>query len=273
MLQFPGFNKIAFEIGPFFGVGPVRVHWYGIMYLLGFAAGWWLGRRRAAQPGSTWKSNDVDDLVFYSMLGGILGGRIGYVLFYGWPFWAKDAWYPLRIWEGGMSIHGGLLGGIVALLIFAKTHRRNIGDVFDFTVPLPGLGLFFGRLGNFINGELWGKPTTLPWGFNYNGQVLHPSQLYEAFFEGLVLFAIIWWFTSKPRPRLAPTGLFLAYYGTVRFLVEFVRVPDEQLNYLAGGWLTMGQVLSVPMILIGLYLLVRTHQRPVPSGNLGAVVQ
>lgn len=273
MLQFPGFNKIAFEIGPFFGVGPVRVHWYGIMYLVGFAAGWWLGRRRAAQPGSTWKPNDVDDLVFYSMLGGILGGRIGYVLFYGWPFWAKDAWYPLRIWEGGMSIHGGLIGGIVALLIFARTHRRNIGDVFDFTVPLPGLGIFFGRIGNFINGELWGKETTLPWGFNYNGQVLHPSQLYEALLEGLLLFIIIWWFTSKPRPRLAPTGLFLAYYGTVRFLVEFVRVPDEQLSYLAGGWLTMGQILSAPMIIIGIYLLVRTHQRPVPSGNLSAVVQ
>jgi len=274
MLQFPGFNKIAFEIGPFFGVGPIRVHWYGIMYLIGFAAGWWLGRRRAAQPGSTWKPNDVDDLVFYAMLGGILGGRIGYVLFYGWPFWAKDAWYPLRIWEGGMSIHGGLVGGIVALLIFARTHRRNIGDVFDFTVPLPGLGIFFGRLGNFINGELWGKETTLPWGFNYNGKVLHPSQLYEALLEGLLLFIIIWWFTSKPRPRLAPTGLFLAYYGAVRFLVEFVRVPDEQLSYLAHtGWLTMGQVLSAPMIVIGIYLLFRTHQRPVPSGNLSAVVQ
>jgi phosphatidylglycerol:prolipoprotein diacylglycerol transferase len=172
-----------------------------------------------------------------------------------------------------MSIHGGLLGGIVALLIFARTHHRNIGDVFDFTVPLPGLGIFFGRLGNFINGELWGKPTTLPWGFNYNGQVLHPSQLYEALLEGLLLFIIIWWFTSKPRPRLAPTGLFLAYYGAVRFLVEFVRVPDEQLSYLAGGWLTMGQILSAPMIVIGLYLLVRTHQRPVPSGNLSAIVQ
>lgn len=262
MIQYPGFNKIAFELGP------VKVHWYGIMYLLGFAAGWWLGRRRAARPGSTWKTNDVDDMVFYSMLGGILGGRIGYVIFYGMPFWAIDPWYPLRIWEGGMSIHGGLLGGVVALALFAKTHNRVLGDVFDFVVPLPGLGMMFGRIGNFINGELWGKPTDLPWGFNFQGQVLHPSQLYEAVLEGLLLFALLWWFTSKPRPRLAPTGLFLVYYGTVRFLVEFVRVPDDQLKYLAGGWLTMGQLLSAPMIIIGIVLLVRAYKRPMPSGNV-----
>jgi phosphatidylglycerol---prolipoprotein diacylglyceryl transferase len=264
MLQFPAFNKIAFEIGP------LKVHWYGVMYLLGFAVGWWLGRRRAARPGSTWKPNDVDDLVFYSMLGGILGGRIGYVLFYGMAFWAEDPWYPLKITEGGMSIHGGLLGGIVALLIFAKTRKRALGDVFDFTVPLPGLGIFFGRIGNFINGELWGKPTTLPWGFQYNGEVLHPSQLYEALLEGLVLFVLIWWFTSKPRPRYAPTGLFLVWYGLVRVLVEFVRLPDEQLGYLAGGWLTRGMLLSMPMILIGAGLLIWAYRRPSPSGNLAA---
>jgi phosphatidylglycerol:prolipoprotein diacylglycerol transferase len=270
MLQFPGFNKIAFEIGPFFGYGPLKVHWYGIMYLLGFGVGWWLGRRRAAQPGSTWKPGDVDDLVFYTMLGGILGGRIGYVLFYGMQFWAEDPWYPLKITEGGMSFHGGLLGAIVALTLFAWTRKRAIADVFDFTVPLPGLGICFVRIGNFINGELWGKPTDVPWGVNYNGEVLHPSQLYEAFLEGLVLFVLIWWFTSKPRPRLAPTGLFLAFYGIVRFLVEFVRVPDAQLNYLAGGWLTMGQLLSTPMILVGIGMLVWAYKRPEPSGNLAA---
>jgi len=268
MLQFPRFDPIAFEIGPLFGLGPVRVHWYGIMYLLGFAAGWWLGRRRAAQPGSTWKPNDVDDMVFYSMLGGILGGRIGYVFFYGMPFWAIDPWYPLRIWEGGMSIHGGLLGGVVALAIFAKTHKKVLGDVFDFVVPLPGLGMMFGRIGNFINGELWGKPTDLPWGVNFQGQVLHPSQLYEALLEGLLLFLLLWWFTSKPRPRFAPTGLFLVWYGAVRVLVEFVRVPDDQLKYLAGGWLTMGQLLSAPMIVVGIVMLVRAYARPVPSGNV-----
>jgi phosphatidylglycerol---prolipoprotein diacylglyceryl transferase len=262
MLQYPGFNPIAFELGP------VKVHWYGIMYLLGFAAAWWLARRRAKQPGSTWKPAEVDDLIFYCMLGVIAGGRIGYVLFYGMQYWAKDPWYPLKITEGGMSFHGGMLGVIGAMIIYAWRHRRAMADVFDFTVPLPSLGLFFGRIGNFINGELWGKPTTVAWGFNVNGEVRHASQLYEAFFEGLLLFAIIWWFTSKPRLRLAPSGLFLTIYGVVRFGIEFVRVPDEHIGYLAGGWFTMGQLLSLPMILTGLILLVIAYRRGVPSGNL-----
>src|SRR4029079_3456519 len=240
MLQYPGFNPIAFEIGP------LQVHWYGIMYLVGFGAAWLLARSRAKKPGSTWKPNDVEDLVFFAMLGVIFGGRIGYVLFYGLSFWAKDPWYPIKIHDGGMSFHGGMIGVIVAMMIFAWRNTRACGDVCDFTVPLPGLGLFFGRIGNFINGELWGKVTTVPWGFNVNGELRHASQLYEAFFEGLVLFAIVWWFTSKRRPRFAPSGLFLIIYGTVRFCIEFVRVPDEQVNraaggYIAGGWFTMGQ--------------------------------
>jgi phosphatidylglycerol:prolipoprotein diacylglycerol transferase len=268
MLQYPGFDPIAFEIGPLFGYGPLKVHWYGIMYLLGFAGGWFLARRRAGRSGSTWKANDVDDLIFFCMLGVILGGRIGYVLFYGMGFWAKDPWYPLKITEGGMSFHGGLLGVIVALSLFARLRRRKIADVFDFTAPLPGLGIFFGRIGNFINGELWGKPTTLPWGFNVSGQGLHASQLYEAFLEGLVLFSVLWWFTSRPRPRLAPSGLFLLIYGTSRFLVEFVRVPDAQIGYLAGGWFTMGQLLSLPMVLGGVALLWWAYRVRQPSGNL-----
>lgn len=270
MLHYPGFDPIAFEIGPFFGYGPLRVHWYGIMYLLGFAGGWWLARRRASRPGSTWKRTDVDDLIFYCMLGVILGGRIGYVLFYGMGFWVQDPWYPLKITEGGMSFHGGLLGVIVALVLFARSRRRRIADVFDFAAPLPGIGIFFGRIGNFINGELWGKPTTLPWGFNVNGQVLHASQLYEAFLEGLVLFWVLWWFTLRPRPRLAPSGLFLLIYGSSRFLVEFVRVPDAQIGYLAGGWFTMGQLLSLPMILAGIALLWWAYRSRLPSGNLVA---
>ena len=270
MLQFPGFDKVAFEIGPFYGHGPLRVRWYGIMYLIGFAAAWWLARRRAAKPGSTWKANDVDDLIFFCMLGVILGGRIGYVLFYGLGYWATDPWYPLKITDGGMSFHGGLLGVLAALALFARLRRRALADVLDFTVPLPGLGIFAGRIGNFINSELWGKPTTLPWGFNVNGQILHASQLYEAFLEGIVVFSILWWFTSRPRPRLAPTGLFLIIYGSARFLIEFVRVPDTQIGYLAGGWLTMGQVLSLPMILIGIVLVWWAYRACVPSGNLVA---
>src|ERR1700744_3363781 len=216
MIQYPSFNPIAFSIGP------VKVHWYGIMYLLGFADGWPCARLRAAKPGSSWKPQDVDDLIFFAMLGVILGGRIGYVLFYGLSFWAKDPWYPIKIWDGGMAFHGGMLGVIMAVSLFDWIRKRNIADVLDFTVPLRGLGLFFVRIGNFINGELWGKPTTVPWGFNVNGVVRHASQLYEAFFEGLVLFAIIWWFPSKPRPRLAPSGLFLVLYGIARSAIELV---------------------------------------------------
>jgi phosphatidylglycerol---prolipoprotein diacylglyceryl transferase len=265
MLHYPHLNPIAFRIGP------IAVHWYGIMYLIGFAAAWWLARRRASRPGSTWRPLDVDDFLFYAMLGVILGGRIGYVLFYGLSFWAKDPWYPLKIWEGGMSFHGGLIGVLVAVSIFAIRRSRHIADVFDFTAPLPGIGIFAGRIGNFINGELWGKATTLPWGFEVNGVVRHPSQLYEALLEGLVSFAVLWLFTSKPRPRLAPSGLFLLMYGVARFIVEFVRIPDEQIGYLAGGWLTMGQVLSLPMILIGVALLVWAYRKREPSGNWAPV--
>ena len=265
MLVYPGFNPIAFEIGR------VRVHWYGIMYLLGFAAAWWLARRRAARPDSTWKPNDVDDLIFFTMLGVILGGRIGYVLFYGLTFWAADPWYPLKIWEGGMSFHGGLLGVVAAMTLFVWRRGRNPADVYDFTAPLPALGLFFGRIGNFINSELWGKVTTVPWGFRVNGEVRHASQLYEAGLEGLFLFAVMWWFTSRPRPRLAPSGLFLLIYGVARFLIEFVRVPDEHIGYLAGGWLTEGQVLSLPMILAGVAMLAWAYRVRQPSGNFAPV--
>jgi phosphatidylglycerol---prolipoprotein diacylglyceryl transferase len=261
MLTYPGFNPVAFHIGP------VKVHWYGIMYLLGFAAAWWLARRRCAKPGSTWKPADVDDLIFFAMLGVILGGRIGYIFFYGLKFWAGDPWYPLKVWQGGMSFHGGLIGVVVALTLFAWRRGRNPADVYDFTSPLPPLGLFFGRIGNFINSELWGKVTTVPWGFRVNGLVRHPSQLYEAALEGLLLFAVMWWFTSRPRPRLAPSGLFLLIYGLARSLVELVRVPDEHIGYLIGGWVTEGQLLSLPMILGGIGMLVWAYRARSLSGN------
>ena len=264
MLTYPAFNPIAFKIGP------LTVHWYGIMYLIGFAVAWWLARLRARKPGSTWTANDVDDFVFYAMLGVILGGRIGYVLFYGLTFWAADPWYPLRIMGGGMSFHGGLIGVAVALMLFAIRRRRNIADVFDFCAPLPTPGIFFGRLGNFINGELWGKVTTVPWGFRVNGEVRHASQLYEATLEGLVIFVVLWWFTSRPRPRLAPSGLFLLLYGIARSLIEFVRVPDEHIGYLAGGWLTEGQLLSLPMIIGGAVMLGWAYRVRAPSGNYAA---
>lgn len=262
MIQYPHINPVAFALGP------VKVHWYGIMYLLGFISAWWLARWRAGRSVSTWKAADVDDLIFYCMLGVILGGRIGYVLFYGLSFWTwKDPLYPLWIEEGGMSFHGGMLGVLIAMTLFGWKRRRNVADIYDFTVPLAPPGLFFGRIGNFINGELWGRPTTLPWGFNVNGVVRHPSQLYEALLEGLLLFLVIWWFTSRPRPRLAPSGLFLLFYGTARVLVEFVRLPDKQIGYLAGGWVTEGMVLSVPMIVAGIALLSYAYRARSPSGN------
>jgi phosphatidylglycerol:prolipoprotein diacylglycerol transferase len=262
MLQYPAFNPIAFEIGP------IKVHWYGIMYLIGFAAAWALARSRAGRPGSTWRHSDVDDLVFYSMLGVILGGRIGYVLFYGLSFWAKDILYPFKIYEGGMSFHGGLLGVIVAMSLYAWRQRRNVADVFDFTAPLPALGLFFGRIGNFINGELWGTPTNVPWGFNFNGVVRHPSQLYEACLEGILLFSVIWLFSAQRRPRLATSGLFLVVYGASRLPLEFWRLPDEHIGYLWAGWLTLGQVLTLPMVIAGAALLLYAYRSGTPSGNV-----
>jgi phosphatidylglycerol:prolipoprotein diacylglycerol transferase len=260
-LTYPDFDPVAFT------VGPVKVHWYGLMYVLGFVAAWWLARRRAADPRSTWKVVDVDDLIFFAAIGVIAGGRLGWILIYGFDVLREDPLAIVRVWEGGMSFHGGLAGVMAAVALFARRRGRRIADVFDFTAPLPAIGLFAGRIGNFINGELWGKPTDLPWGMRVNGQALHPSQLYEAALEGLVLFAILWWFTSKPRARLAPAGLFLILYAVFRIAVEFVRVPDAHLDYLAFGWLTMGQLLSLPVLAVGLAMLVWSRIRRQPSGN------
>jgi len=277
MLQYPGFNNIAFEIGPFdLGLFKLhlKVHWYGIMYLVAFAVGWFLARVRARKPGSTWKLTDVDDFMFFCMLGTILGGRLGYVFFYGLSFWAKDPWYPFKVMDGGMSFHGGLIGVMIALAIFAIRRRRRIADVFDFAAPLPGIGLLAGRIGNFINGELWGKPTDVPWGFMVDGVERHATQLYEAGLEGLLLFIIMWWYTATPRPRMAPAGLFLALYSLARITVEFWRVPDAHISYLAGTqWVTMGMLLSLPMLLVGLTLLLMAYRRREASGNFSAAPQ
>jgi phosphatidylglycerol:prolipoprotein diacylglycerol transferase len=273
MIPFPNFDKIAFEIGPFGSFGPLKVHWYGIMYLVAFAAGWFLARLRAKKPGSTWKPVDVDDFLFFCMLGTILGGRLGYVFFYGLSFWSNDPWYPFKITDGGMSFHGGLIGVMIALAIFAVTRKRRVTDVLDFAAPLPGIGLCAGRIGNFINGELWGKPTDVPWSFVYDGVARHPTQLYEAALEGVLLFTILWIYTSRPRPRMAPAGLFLVLYSLARITVEFWRVPDEHLSYLAGGWVTMGMLLSLPMLLIGLTLMFMAYRRREASGNFSGLAQ
>jgi phosphatidylglycerol:prolipoprotein diacylglycerol transferase len=261
MFVYPHPDPVALSLGP------LQVRWYGLMYLVGFLAAWWLARRRAAKPGSTWTPTEVDDLIFYCALGVILGGRLGWILFYGTERILSDPLSLLRIWEGGMSFHGGLVGVLVALAMFASRRGKRIADVFDFTAPLPAIGFGAGRIGNFINGELWGKPTDVPWAVVVDGVALHASQLYEALLEGLVLFVILWWFTSSPRPRLAPSGLFLLCYGVFRFAVEFVRVPDANRGYLLLDWVTMGQILSLPMIIAGAWLLVIAYRRREPSGN------
>ena len=261
MIPYPDIDPVAFALGP------VQVRWYGLMYVIGFIVGSWLGRHRAAAPGSTWKPVDVVDLIFFAAVGVIVGGRVGWILVYGFDAARSDPFALIRVWQGGMSFHGGLAGVMIATALFARRSGRRVADVFDFVAPLPAIGLLAGRIGNFINGELWGKPTDLPWGMLVNGQVLHPSQLYEALLEGVVMFACLWCFTAKPRPRLAPAGLFLALYGVFRFAVEFVRVPDADIGYLALGWLTMGQLLTLPVLIAGLAMLAWAYTRRLPSGN------
>ena len=277
-MVYPDFDPVALQLGP------VAIRWYGLMYLVGFAAAWWLGRRRARRVDSPVDVAQFDDLLFYAALGVILGGRIGYTLFYDFSNWLADPLQILRIWEGGMSFHGGLLGVLLAVALYARRIGRRFFFLTDFIAPLVPLGLFTGRLGNFINGELWGAPSDVPWAMQVPcvshpglcwdklalapgsllSPPLHPTQLYEVALEGIALFAILWWFSARPRPTMAVSGLFLIGYGLFRFLVEFVRMPDAHLGYLAFGWVTMGQLLSAPMLLAGgvlIYLAYATQSR------------
>ena len=276
MLQFPGFDPVAIAFPsitlPVIGVLTIKLRWYGMMYVIGFLSAWGLARHRARRPGSTWAPIDVDDLMFFCVFGVMLGGRFGWLLFYGQQALHQDPSYWYKIWEGGMSFHGGLVGVLIALALFAWRRRRKIVDVFDFAAPLPAIGIGAGRIGNFINGELWGKPTDVPWAFAVHRpdglvEVLHASQLYEAALEGLALFLILWWFTSRHRARWAPSGLFLVCYATFRILIEFVRVPDADIGYLSSGWITMGMILSLPMLVAGLAMLAYAAVARVPSGN------
>lgn len=254
MIDLTKIDPVAFHIGP------LAVRWYGISYIVAIGMGWMLMRLRARRAGSGWSGSEVDDFIFYLALGVVLGGRIGYILFYNFHVYLENPLAILKVWQGGMSFHGGLLGLFIASAWWARRTQRSFMQVCDFVTPCGPLGLFFGRVANFINGELWGAPTTLPWGVvfpNAGPLPRHPSQLYEGMLEGVLLFVIVWWFSSRPRPAGSVTGLFLIGYGLARFAVEFVREPDVQLGYLAFGWLTMGQVLSTPMILLGAWLIWR----------------
>ncbi|MEJ2213907.1 MAG: prolipoprotein diacylglyceryl transferase [Gammaproteobacteria bacterium] len=276
-MLYPEIDPVALQIGA------IKIHWYGVSYMVAFIVGWWLARVRARQTGLL-DNKGVDDLVFYVVLGVIIGGRVGYILFYSFGAWMSDPLELFRVWEGGMSFHGGLLGVLVAVWLFARKINVRFFQVTDFIAPLIPVGLFTGRIGNFINGELWGAPTSMPWGMQVKCEQfyylctaklglpagteltppLHPSQLYEALLEGVVLFALLWLVALRKPATMLISGLFLIGYSAFRFTVEFVRMPDAHIGYLWGEWLTMGQVLSLPMFAAGLVIAMLAYK---PSNN------
>ncbi len=256
MLSYPSIDPVAFHIGTW------PVYWYGFAYLIGLLMAWILMSYRSHRNG-LFTQEQVSDVLFYSALGIILGGRLGYMLFYDWPALVANPFILFQTWKGGMSFHGGLLGVILALLWLSHRLKRSLLDLTDLVAPMVPIGLGLGRLGNFVNGELWGRVTTQPWGMIFpSGGPLprHPSQLYEAFFEGLVLFLVLWIYSSKPRPRAAVSGLFLLGYGFFRFFLEFFREPDMQIGFFWDKF-TEGQLLSLPMILFGAIILVWAYRR------------
>jgi len=248
MLTYPHIDPVALQIGP------VRIFWYGIMYLIGFTSAWLLGCYRA-RKWADWTVDQVTDLMFYLVLGVVLGGRLGYFVFYNFSELLSNPLQLFRIWQGGMAFHGGLIGVVIGVTYFARKNNKTFGEVADFACPLVPIGLGLGRLGNFINGELWGRVTDVPWAMVFphvDALPRHPSQIYEFLLEGVVLFTILWAYSAKRPPAWSVSGLFLVLYGLFRFAIELVRQPDVEWGILAFGWLTMGQLLSLPMVIAGI---------------------
>ncbi|MFO1035261.1 MAG: prolipoprotein diacylglyceryl transferase [Geminicoccaceae bacterium] len=264
-IPFPAIDPVLVRFGP------LAIRWYALAYIVGILLGWWLARRLVARPGWLLTPEQIDDLVFYLTLGVILGGRLGYVLFYKPLYFLGAPWEIPFVWQGGMSFHGGLAGVLVAMAWFARKHGLPFLEVADAVAAVTPIGLFFGRLANFINGELWGRPSDVPWAIVFpNGGPIarHPSQIYESLLEGLLLFAVLQfvaWRPRRPEERGLIGGIFLAGYAICRMFVEFFREPDAQLGYLWGGWLTMGQVLSVPLLLAGIWLVLRARRGAVTA--------
>jgi phosphatidylglycerol:prolipoprotein diacylglycerol transferase len=267
-VPFPEFDPVIFQIGPF------ALRWYALAYVVGIVLGWLYGVRliktpalwRGGQPPAT--QPQIDDLILWITLGVILGGRIGYVLFYRPDLFWTNPLEVLQIWNGGMSFHGGALGVIIAVAVFARLNKIDLLRLGDVVAPCVPFGLFFGRIANFINGELWGRPTDAPWGVIFpssqDGLPRHPSQLYEAALEGVVLFLILRWATHRAGQLARPgmvTGLFLLFYGLFRIAVEFLREPDSHLPDALRGYATLGMLLSIPMVLAGLWLIARARRR------------
>lgn len=256
MIVLPVFDTVALRLGP------LEIHWYGLMYVVGFCLAWVLGRVRCKKPWINMPGQEMDDLLTALIFGLVVGARLGYVIFYDPMYFLRHPVDIVAVWKGGMSFHGGMIGMALAAVWHGRRTGRGFLGIADFVAPLAPPGLFFGRIGNFINGELWGRETTVPWGMVFPDPAAgfvarHPSQLYESFLEGLVLFIILWTYSGKARPRGAVLGMFLFCYGLFRFSVEFVRNPDAQLGYVLFGWMTMGQILCLPMLAIGAWLMAR----------------
>nr|WP_199911886.1 prolipoprotein diacylglyceryl transferase [Dongshaea marina] len=262
-LVYPHIDPVAFSLGP------LHVRWYGLMYLVGIGFAMLLANARAKRSNGFWTSEQISDLVFYSFLGVILGGRIGYVLIYQWDYFIANPLYLFKIWTGGMSFHGGLIGVILAMWLFGRKNSRHFMTVADFVAPLVPFGLGAGRIGNFINGELWGRVTDMPWGVIYpqaGPLPRHPSEIYEFTMEGVLLFIILNLYWKRNPPRGSVAGMFLVCYGLFRFIAEFFRQPDPQMGFYF-HYFTMGQILSAPMILIGLTFILIAHRKPGWFGN------